>query len=74
MHNQDRISNTTVLGLMHQIGQGMIYLQENRILHLDLEASSIYLISEQHATIGNFRLAIDIDYWRERFSCQFRES
>ena len=48
---------STLIQLMYQVAQGMDYLQNNRILHLNLKASSIFLKSDCHAQIGCFRLS-----------------
>ena len=55
--NHQTFPHATLMRLMYQVAQGMAYLHANRILHLNLGTSSIYLIAEDNATIGNFELS-----------------
>ena len=52
----------TLIRCMYQVAQGMAYLHENRILHLNLGTSCVYLRSEDHATIGNFEMSAKLNY------------
>ena len=55
------IPSSTLIQLMYQIAQGMDYLQNNRILHLNLKASNILLKSDLHAQLGSFRLSKQLE-------------
>ena len=52
---QRDIQNSTLVQFMLQVAKGIAYLHKHRVAHLNIKASSIYLMSEQHVQITDFR-------------------
>ena len=52
---------------MHQVAQGMAYLESKRFVHRNLGARNVLLVDEQHAKISNFELSKAIGIGNEYY-------
>ncbi|CAM9873015.1 unnamed protein product [Lampetra planeri] len=55
--HKETMSSTHLAELMHQVSDGMKYLEERSFVHRDLAARNVLLVSERYAKISDFGLS-----------------
>ena len=63
-----RLTMSNILELMHQVANGMAYLESKNYVHRDLAARNVLLVDEHHAKICDFgmskALGFDNEYYK----------
>jgi len=63
-----RLTVANIMELMHQVAQGMAYLESKNYVHRDLAARNVLLVDEHHAKISDFgmskALGFDNQYYK----------